>query len=61
MMNLIRRFVRDEKGEDLIEYGLLAAFVAGVALAVLLNPGIRQAISQAFSKAQYALTQTVTT
>jgi Flp pilus assembly pilin Flp len=51
MMNLIRNFVRDEKGEDLIEYGLLAAFVAGVALVVLTNGNLRTAISQAFQKA----------
>ena len=30
MMKLLRNFVRDENGEDLIEYGLLAAFVAAV-------------------------------
>ncbi len=56
MMNLIRSFVRDEKGEDLIEYGLLAAFVAGVAIFVLMNQGLRQALSDAFLKAQTALT-----
>jgi Flp pilus assembly pilin Flp len=55
MMKLIRNFVRDEKGEDLIEYGLLAAFVAGVALLVLTSPMLKTAISQAFSKAIYAL------
>jgi Flp pilus assembly pilin Flp len=51
MMRLIRNFVRDEKGEDLIEYGLLAAFVAGVALLVLTSPALRTAISGAFQKA----------
>lgn len=51
MMNLIRNFVREEKGEDLIEYGLLAAFVAGVALVVLTSPNLRNAISGAFAKA----------
>jgi Flp pilus assembly pilin Flp len=56
MLKLIRNFVRDEKGEDLIEYGLLAAFVAGVALFVLTNPGLRGAISNAFAKAISALT-----
>ncbi len=57
MMRLIRNFVRDEKGEDLIEYGLLAAFVAAIALLVLTNMSLRDAISGAFSKAIYALTQ----
>jgi len=55
MMKLIRNFVRDEKGEDLIEYGLLAAFVAGIALLVLTSPNLRNAISVAFGKAISAL------
>jgi len=50
-MDWIRDFGRDEQGEDLIEYGLLAAFVAGVALLVLTNAGLRNAISEAFQKA----------
>ena len=57
MMKLIRNFVRDEKGEDLIEYGLLAAFVAGVALFVLIGDpiGLRGALSTAFAKAASVL------
>jgi Flp pilus assembly pilin Flp len=56
MMNVIRNFVRDEKGEDLIEYGLLAAFVAALAV-VLLQPNtpLRTALSNAFTKAVTAL------
>lgn len=30
------RFVHEERGEDLIEYGLLLAFMATVALAVII-------------------------
>src|SRR5512132_4437589 len=37
MLWRLRQFARDERGEDLIEYGLLAAFVAAVATAVLLS------------------------
>lgn len=57
MMNLIRNFVRDENGEDLIEYGLLAAFVASVALVTIIaDPlGIRGALTAAFQKAKDAL------
>lgn len=57
MMNLVRNFVRDENGEDLIEYGLLAAFVAAVALVtIILDPiGIRGALVGAFQKARDAL------
>ena len=51
MMKLIRNFVRDEKGEDLIEYGLLAAFVAAVGVAVLYTLGLNTAISNAFQSA----------
>ena len=50
MMNTIRNFVRDEQGEDLIEYALLAAFVAAVAVAVLSSGGLRAALSQTFDK-----------
>jgi Flp pilus assembly pilin Flp len=57
MMNLIRNFVREENGEDLIEYGLLAAFVAAVAIAtVILDPlGIKGSLVGAFMKAKNAL------
>jgi Flp pilus assembly pilin Flp len=59
MMNLIRNFVRDENGEDLIEYGLLAAFVAAVALVTIIaDPlGIKGALKGAFQKASDALVQ----
>lgn len=55
MMNTIRNFVRDEQGEDLIEYGLLAAFVAAVAVAVLTNSGIRAALNDVFARVVNAL------
>jgi len=57
MMNLVRSFVADENGEDLIEYGLLAAFVAAVALVtIILDPiGIKGALVGAFTKAKDAL------
>ena len=57
MMNQIRKFVHDENGEDLIEYGLLAAFVAAVALVtIILDPiGIKGSLVNAFVKAKDAL------
>ncbi len=58
MMNTIMSFIHDEKGEDLIEYGLLAAFVAGIALVVLTNQGIRDGLRAAFQRAETALTST---
>jgi len=59
MKNLFSRFVREESGEDLIEYGLLAAFVAAVATAVIIaDPlGIKTSLKNAFMKAKTALDQ----
>jgi Flp pilus assembly pilin Flp len=57
MLNVFRNFVREENGEDLIEYGLLAAFVAAVALVTIIaDPlGIKGALVGAFNKAKNAL------
>jgi len=55
MMKLVRNFVRDEKGEDLIEYGLLAAFVAAVAVAIATNGALRTAITGVFTSVNNAL------
>jgi len=55
--NLFVRFLCEENGEDLIEYGLLCAFIAAVATAVIIaDPlGIRGAIKNAFTRAKTAL------
>lgn len=57
MLRWVGRFIDEERGEDLIEYGLLAAFVAAVATAVLLTDagGIKGALQAAFNKAKTAL------
>jgi Flp pilus assembly pilin Flp len=57
MLRLITRFIRDERGEDLIEYGLLAAFVATLATAVIVaDPlGFKEALVSAFQRAVDAL------
>ena len=54
---LVREFVRDESGEDLIEYGLLAAFVATVATAVVIGDpiGLQDAIVDAYQRCVDAL------
>ncbi len=56
-MHTLARFVREDSGEDLIEYGLLAAFVAAVATAVIIaDPlGLTKAVTGAFQKAVDAL------
>ena len=57
MKNLVVRFLHDESGEDLIEYGLLCAFVAAVATAVIIaDPlGIRTSLIAAYNRAKIAL------
>ena len=37
--NPMHKFLNDESGQDLMEYGLLAAFLSIVTIAVLLNFG----------------------
>jgi Flp pilus assembly pilin Flp len=50
MKNLILRLKiwRDKRGQDLIEYALMAGFVAVAAGAIM--PGVASSISQIFSK-----------
>jgi pilus assembly protein Flp/PilA len=38
-MMQLQRFIRDESGQDMMEYGLLAAFLSIVAIATLQNIG----------------------
>ena len=40
MKNLLNRFVRDEQGQDLIEYALLAGFISLVAVAAITAVGV---------------------
>ena len=46
--SLIIRLLHDKKGQDMVEYALLAGFIAVAAGAIL--PGISDDISQIFSK-----------
>ena len=39
MKNLIQRFIREEDGQDVIEYALLAAFISIVAVLVIITVG----------------------
>jgi len=57
LKNLVVRFLQEESGEDLIEYGLLCAFVAAVATAVIIaDPiGIRTSLINAYNRAKIAL------
>ena len=53
MLQLIHRIAREENGEDLIEYGLLAAFIASVALVTIVGDPFRlkQSIYATFNRA----------
>ncbi len=53
MFELLTRFIDDEGGEDLIEYGLLAAFVASIALVVIISDptGIRRSVRKVYQQA----------
>ena len=39
MKNLIARFIREDKGQDVIEYALLGAFISVVAGALIVSVG----------------------
>jgi pilus assembly protein Flp/PilA len=53
MKNFVVRFVREEEGQDLIEYSLLAAIIAVGAIAVMGD--VRDAINTVFTKVVTAL------
>ncbi|MEQ1883417.1 MAG: Flp family type IVb pilin [Bryobacteraceae bacterium] len=53
MKNLMVRFIREEEGQDLIEYTLLLAFVCLASAALFINAG--QSISGIWSVANTTL------
>ena len=59
MLQFFEKFIRDERAEDLMEYGLLVAFVAALALAVVITDplGFGDALQNAYQKAVDALNQ----
>lgn len=54
MYKLIQKIWKDTKGQDLIEYALMAGFVAVSAGAIM--PGVATSISDIFSKVASVLT-----
>ena len=54
----INSFINDEKAQDMVEYALLAGFIAVAAGAVL--PGISASISTIFSKMTSLTSQAAT-
>ena len=53
--NFVTRLCRDNRGQDLIEYALMAGFVAVAAGAIM--PGVSTSIGQIFSKIGSVMTQ----
>ncbi len=49
-MKVLRNFYKDDQGQDLIEYALMAGFVAVAAGAAM--PNVSSSISTVFSKIQ---------
>jgi len=57
-MKRLIRFVKDDRGQDLIEYALMAGFVAVAAGAIM--PNVSSSISTVFSKIQSLLAAAAT-
>ena len=53
MKNLFNRFVREEEGQDLIEYALLAGLISLVCVLAITNAGT--AVSQLFTDVEAAI------
>lgn len=54
-MKHVNEFFRDERGQDLIEYALMAGFVAVTAGALM--PNVSSSVSTVFSKIQSLLSE----
>ena len=52
--NFVRSFIRDEQGQDIVEYSLLLVLIGAAAVFVLTSMG--QSISEIFSKINVRLT-----
>jgi Flp pilus assembly pilin Flp len=53
-MNNLRRFIREEDGQDMVEYALLASFISIVAIAAL--RAIGPLVNAIYVRVQGALT-----
>ena len=53
MVELIKRFIEQEEGQDLVEYALLLVFIALIVIAAL--PNLGKTVSNVFSNATSAL------
>ena len=53
MMELMKRFMKDEEGQDLVEYALLLVFLALAAISIL--PTLGSSVNKVFSQSNSAL------
>jgi Flp pilus assembly pilin Flp len=53
MLSFMRKFVRDEEGQDLVEYALLLVFLALAAISVL--PALGSSVNRVFSQSNSSL------
>jgi pilus assembly protein Flp/PilA len=54
MIDMMKKLIRDEEGQDLVEYALLLVFLALAAIAVL--PTLGKAVNNVFSQSASSLT-----
>ena len=54
MLEVLKTFLREEEGQDLVEYALLLVFLALAAIAVL--PTLGKAVNNVFSQSASTLT-----
>ena len=60
IQKLIDKLKVSEKGQGMVEYALIIAFVAAIAIFAL-NGGLRSAVSSAFDKAKSNITEATAT
>ena len=53
MLDLLKRFIKEEEGQDLVEYALLLVFIALIVIAAL--PNLGKTVSNVFSNATSVL------
>ena len=53
MRKLMKNFIRDEEGQDLVEYALLLVFLALAAIAIL--PTLGSSVNRVFSQSNSTL------
>jgi pilus assembly protein Flp/PilA len=53
MLDLLKRFIKEEEGQDLVEYALLLVFIALIVIAAL--PSLGKTVSNVFSNATSVL------